>query len=361
MRRIPARYRVYKRLHEGLNQRLRTLGGGRWSSYCRPTSIALLMTERCNARCIHCDIWKNRGQEDSPSPDQWRTALSDVRQWLGPVHVFFTGGEALLKPMTIDLVAYASSIGLFVEVLSHGYWHDQSRIEKVALARPWRVTVSLDGIGDVHSRIRGRDLFFEKTDTTIRTLIQLRKEHRLDLVIWLKTVVMAANMDSVAEVARYAQRSGVEVFYQPIEQNYNTPEDPRWFEHSPTWPRDIEQAIAAVQELIGLKRAGLPIANSYQQLEAMIPYFRNPDALRVSTQSHAAHERRPSCAALTMLQLQANGDVTICAAQSPVGNIKATRIRAIWEQRPHWWERGCCMERRCSEAEKRTLSLAGPP
>jgi MoaA/NifB/PqqE/SkfB family radical SAM enzyme len=93
----------------------------------------------------------------------------------------------------------------------------------------------------------------------------------------------------------------------------------------------------------------------------MIPYFRNPDALRVSTQSHAAHERRPSCAALTMLQLQANGDVTVCASQPPVGNIKATRVRAIWEQRPHWWEGGCCMERRCSEAEKRTLSLAGRP
>ena len=47
---------------------------------------------------------------------------------------------------------------------------------------------------------------------------------------------------------------GLEVFYQPIEQNYNTPEDPTWFQHSDNWPKDRERAVAAVQELIELKR-----------------------------------------------------------------------------------------------------------
>ena len=113
---------IHKRLYESANYRLRTLAGGRFASSCRPTSIALLMTERCNARCIHCDIWKNRGPEESPSFEQWKTVLTDLRRWLGPVQVVFSGGEALLKSYTIDLVAYGSSIGLFVELLSHGFW-----------------------------------------------------------------------------------------------------------------------------------------------------------------------------------------------------------------------------------------------
>jgi hypothetical protein len=41
----------------------------------------------------------------------------------------------------------------------------------------------------------------------------------------------------------------------------------------------------------------------------------------------------------------------------PVGNIKSAPIRQIWEERPHWWEGGCCQERRCSEREKIALSL----
>jgi MoaA/NifB/PqqE/SkfB family radical SAM enzyme len=337
---------AYKRLYEGVNYRLRTFAGGRWAAYCRPTSIALLLTELCNARCVHCNIWKNRGKEDSPTAGQWKSVLSDLRRWLGPVQVVLTGGEALLKPFAIELVECSSSLGLFVELLTHGYWEDQSKIEALALARPWRVTVSLDGIGETHTRIRGRDKFFEKTTATIRTLQRVRKEQALEFSIRLKTVVMAHNLDDVCEVARYAGQDGLEVFYQPIEQNYNTAEDSAWFEQSENWPRDTQKAIAAVEELIALKRKGLPVANSYEQLEVMIPYFRDPGALRIAVQSHNAHEHRFSCDALTTLQFQANGDVTLCPHQGPVGNIKTTPIRQIWENRPHWWEAGCCLERR---------------
>src|SRR2546423_1496331 len=146
---------AYKRVYDGVNYRLRTLGGGRWASLCRPTSISLLLTELCNARCVHCDIWKNRGKEDSPTVDQW------------------------------------------------------------------------------------------------------------------KTVVMSHNLADGPKLAHYAADGGMEVFYQAIEQNYNTEEDARWFEHSDNWPADTGKAVAAVEQLIALKRQGLPIANSYNQLEAM--------------------------------------------------------------------------------------------
>ena len=348
---------AYRRVYEGVNYRLRTLGGGRWASRCRPTSIGLMLSYRCNARCVHCDIWKNRGKEDSPTLDHWKTLLSDLRAWLGPVHVFISGGEALLKPYAIDVAAHGSSIGLFVEFLTHGYWDDQSKIERLALAQPWRVTISLDGIGEVHNRIRGREKFFEKTSASIETLKRVRKENGLDFEIRLKTVIMRQNVDNVCEIARYANQDGMHVFYQPIEQNYNTSEDATWFEHSNTWPADTGKAVAAVNQLIQLKRNGLPIANSYAQLEAMIPYFRNPEALRIATQNHSAHENKILCSALTMLQIEADGNVVVCTGMEPVGNIKTERIQDIWEGRPQWWEGGCCLERRCSVAEKAALSL----
>ena len=347
----------YRRVYEAANYRLRGLAGGRWAAYCRPTSVAVLLTERCNARCVHCDIWKNRGQEDSPSVDQWKTVLEDLRHWLGSVQVTLTGGEALLRPFTPELVAHGTSLGLFVEVLTHGYWPDQSRIEKLASAKPWRVTVSLDGIGDTHSSIRGRAGFFQCTATSIQTLKRVRREHRLDLAIRLKNVLMEHNLHDACSVARFAHENGAEVFYQPIEQNYNTPEDPRWFESSGNWPKDPSKAVSVVKNLIELKRAGLPIKNSYAQLRAMIAYFRNPDASRVATQSHTAHESRQFCAALTNLQLQANGDVTNCAGRPPIGNIKASSIRRIWASRPRAWQDNCCLDSRRSDSEKHARLL----
>jgi len=347
----------YRRVYMGLNYRLRNLGGGRFAERCRPTDIGFMMTNLCNARCVHCDIWKNKGKDDTPTPEQYRAVLAEIRSWLGPVYVFFSGGEALLRPDTAGLLGYASSIGLFAEILTHGFWDDQSRIEEIALANPARITVSLDGVGETHTLIRGRKNFFEKTSRTIDTLCRVRAEHRLRFVIRLKTVIMRQNLHDVANVAEFAASNQVEVFYQPVEQNYNTPEDPRWFESSENWPANAEDAVAAVRALIALKRRGLPIRNSGAQLEAMIPYFRNPDALRVAVQSHTAHLLRPVCSALTNVQIQPNGDVLACFSKPPVGNIKTARLREIWSGRPHWWRNGCCMDSRCSAAEKENLGL----
>ena len=101
---------LYRRAYEGANYRLRGAAGGRFASWCRPTSIVILLTELCNARCVHCDIWKNKGKEDGPTFEEWKTVLRDLRSWLGPVHIAFSGGEGMLRPFTTDLAAYASSL-----------------------------------------------------------------------------------------------------------------------------------------------------------------------------------------------------------------------------------------------------------
>jgi len=337
---------TYRRIYLGFNYRLRTLAGGYFANACRPTSIALMLTERCNARCIHCDIWKNKGAEKSLELEDWKVVLRDLRRWLGPVHVVLSGGEALLKRFTLELVEYGSQLGLFIELLSHGFWDDEEKFVRLALAKPGRVTFSFDGVGETHSLIRGRDNFFEKTERSISVLNRTRGEHHLDFAIRLKTVVMEQNLDDVGEIAQFAEKNGFEVFYQPIEQNYNTAEDPRWFERSETWPKDPGRAVRAVEQLIRLKEKGMPIANSSAQLNAMIPYFRDPISFRMATQSHSAHEAVPLCSGLSMLEIHPNGDVSICTFQERVGNVLDQSIRDIWELRPRWWREGCCLGRR---------------
>ncbi len=131
-------------------------------------------------------------------------------------------------------------------------------------------------MGETHTKIRGRDKFFERTTASIATLDRIRKEQDLKYTVRLKCVLMSHNLDDVVKVAEYADQPGMEVYFQPIEQNYNTPEDAYWFKKSDNWPRDTEKAVATVQRLISLKDRGLPIANSIAQLRAMVPYFRDP-------------------------------------------------------------------------------------
>jgi MoaA/NifB/PqqE/SkfB family radical SAM enzyme len=352
---------IYRRLYEGVQHRLATAAGGRWAGHCRPTWVDFMLTARCNARCVHCDIWQNRGREETPSAEEWTRALSEVRTWLGPTRVGITGGEALLRPYAPELAAHGSAIGLFIEFLTNGYWKDQSRVERLARANPWRVTLSLDGLGETHDRVRGRSGFFEKTTTTVGTLKRIRAERKLGFGILLKTVLMSHNLDDACALAEYAAREGLEICYQPIEQNYDTPEDPLWFLSSGNWPADPDRAVAVVEDLLRLKRAGLPITNSTTQLEVMIPYFRDPAAWQVSTQAHTAHARKAGCAALGLIQVHANGDVKVCSAAPPVGNIREAGLREIWEGRPRWWEGGCCLERRLSAAERENPQFVQRP
>jgi MoaA/NifB/PqqE/SkfB family radical SAM enzyme len=154
---------------------------------------------------------------------------------------------------------------------------------------------------------------------------------------------MEHNLDDVCEVARFASRDGMDVFYQPIEQNYNTPQDARWYEASQNWPRDTAKAVRTVEELIRLKQQGLSIANTEGQLRVMARYFLDPEGLQRVTQAHVANGRKVTCAATSMLQVQANGDVKVCSRRPYVGNIRQLGIRRIWERRPHYWEAGCCL------------------
>lgn len=315
----------------------------------RPTFIALLLTRRCNARCVHCDIWKNTGPEKRLVLDQWKTLLGDLRRWLGPVDVLLTGGEALMLPEASDVAFWAASLGLRVEFLTNGYWKDQGRIKRLAAAGAWRVTVSLDAAGGVHSAIRGREDFWETVAGSIETLLAARRRGP-SFGVLLKTVVMQQNLDEAAGVARYAKSKGVEVLYQPVEQNYNTPDDPRWFEYAPTWPDDAEEAVAVIEELASLKAAGYPILNRLADFEAMKRYFRDPASIGAEVQAHVAHERRPTCCAISNLEIRPNGDVLTCAKMPPVGNVLSEPIRVIWAKRPRWWEKGCCMTRQPTSA-----------
>jgi MoaA/NifB/PqqE/SkfB family radical SAM enzyme len=350
---------AYRRVYEGVNFRMRSLAGGRFAQYCRPTWISFLLTERCNARCVHCDIWKNKGREDTPTPEHWARALSEIRDWLGPVHICLTGGEALLRPYTVDLIAHGSRLGLQMELLTHGWWKDQSRIEAAARANPWRVTLSFDGVGEVHDKVRGREGFFDRTHTTIETLKRIRREEGMNYSIRLKTVVMSHNLHNLGEVTKYATQEGVDVLFQAVEQNYNTESQSEWWLHTDNWPTDSEEAVAAVENLIALKREGYHIANTMERLEVMIPYFRDPGTWTEKIRSHTAHERRSACAALGLLQVNANGDVLVCYEKGPVGNLEESTIREIWENRPQFWESGCCQEQwASSEPELVTLERA---
>jgi MoaA/NifB/PqqE/SkfB family radical SAM enzyme len=139
-----------------------------------PKSICLILTESCNLKCLMCDIGRKneRKQDNGFSPltdaitrgeelmnmDDWKTLLDDIAGLNGHPLVLLTGTEPFLYPGILDLLDYGLSLNLNFHITTNGTLLSRFAYRLVELSTrrdSLRITISLDGIGEIHDAIRG--------------------------------------------------------------------------------------------------------------------------------------------------------------------------------------------------------------
>jgi MoaA/NifB/PqqE/SkfB family radical SAM enzyme len=120
--------------------------------------LVLFPHNRCNCRCLMCDIWRQRGRRE--------LSAADVARWLpewrrlGVERVMLSGGEALLHSDLWRLCGLLHAAGIGITLLSSGLLlaRDAARLAGVCDD----VVVSLDGPREVHDRIRNVPRAFDR-------------------------------------------------------------------------------------------------------------------------------------------------------------------------------------------------------
>lgn len=309
----------------------------------KPDFICAKMTMLCNSRCIHCNIWDMDFGEEEMTTEEWRRALDGLREWLGSFNMVFTGGEALLRDDMFDILAYAVSKDINVELLSNSIVVDDLMAQRIVDLGIAQFTTSFDGINAVtHDRFRGVSGFHARTLAALSALRTYRKIKNKPLKILLKTVVSANNLEELAAIARFTQEQGLEVLYQPIEQNYGEEPNAGWYKDSTLWIRDIVKLKDEIAQLQDLKRHGSPIVNSVDDLATIIRYFEYPDELMAAVQAHDTRSAVDTCRhAVTNFVISSNGDVRMCFKMDAIGNLRDSSPSAIWEKRKRCWVKPC--------------------
>jgi len=214
----------------------------RVSGRVSPVLAGYKITHRCNLSCTHCPYWRRTGGEQD-----FGGVLSTLNRLsrMGVRILILEGGEPLLwrdRKMEIrHVIDAARTLFRSVCMTTNG-------------TLPWKhlpldtVWVSLDGTRAVHDSIRGAGVF----DKVMNNLETEGKGHA-----YISTTINSLNVESVPAMVRELKglTAGVTIqFHYP----YQGLPDPLFIP-----PADRGEVL---DELIHLKRAGYPVANSFDSL-----------------------------------------------------------------------------------------------
>lgn len=162
-----------------------------------PFLVQLVVTRRCNLSCGYCNEYD---QTSAPvDTEVLRRRLDHVRR-LGAFSVELTGGEPMLHPKIVELVAHARAIGIpRVRMISNAYLLNEARVRELGRAGLDHMQISVDGV--------------RTNDTTVKVLGPLRNKllavaRAASFRVTLSAVVGAAPPEEVLEVIAFAREHG---------------------------------------------------------------------------------------------------------------------------------------------------------
>ncbi len=136
---------------------------------CAPTSsrerkpiVVWNITRTCNLKCIHCYSDSNAAQFDGElTLDQCRAVVDDLADYQANA-LLLSGGEPLVHPHFFEILEYACGKGLKVTISTNGTRIDEATARRLKALDVAYVGISLDGIGEVHDRFRGKPGAFDR-------------------------------------------------------------------------------------------------------------------------------------------------------------------------------------------------------
>jgi MoaA/NifB/PqqE/SkfB family radical SAM enzyme len=264
---------------------------------------------RCNCRCVMCDIWK-RDTAQEITRAQLEAQLESIES-LGVEWVVFTGGEALMHSDLHSLCAPLRERGIRLTLLSSGILLERRAISIIQDFDD--LVVSLDGPAAVHDRIRRVDRAFDRLRAGVERIAALRPE----FPIAARCTVQRENATALVDTWRAAHELGLHsISYLAADLTSDA------FNRRPNAAPDVapDPTLLAgeIDRLIATGECGGFIAESPAKLRRIVRHFRGE------------FESPPCNAPWVSAVIEADGAVRPCFFQPPIGRLAGgTTLRDI--------------------------------
>ncbi|GAB6157767.1 putative heme d1 biosynthesis radical SAM protein NirJ1 [Desulfotomaculum varum] len=127
-------------------------------------------TRTCNLRCRHCYSESDHKKYDELSTREAKQFIDDLAAFRVPV-LLISGGEPLLRPDFFELARYAGQQGIRITVSTNGTLITPEVAQQLKEIGVGYVGISLDGIGEINDRFRGRAGAYEAALRGIRNCL----------------------------------------------------------------------------------------------------------------------------------------------------------------------------------------------
>lgn len=241
----------------------------------KPFVVLIEPTLRCPMACKFCDLPTDRtfpkGRE--LAIERWKEILDELHDFSPLIRsVYISGGEPFLRRDLIELIEHAHSIGLGTRTLTIGYFCEPVLLDRLCASPMDILKFSLHSSRrDVHNELVGRDTF----DRAVRAITYLRSNGYTGRLGMLCTA-FAGNADHLDEVARFGADLGLdEIYFRPLFGQTVANRTQELLVRPPNYhPEcvvpDVSALRRSIEELKRLRRAGLPIIDSDEQLDAIV-------------------------------------------------------------------------------------------
>ncbi len=284
----------------------------------KPVTFYGLVNERCNVKCRYCEYWRLKHYVPEMTIDEWKSALTSIKEFVGNFSINFSGGEPFIKPGFIDLLGWCSSNNISAGVTTNGSALTKRNAAAVVASNPFNVNISVDApTAEVHDYLRGYPGLFEKLSNGIRYLIAERDRQGKRFPINIKPTVNAKNFRLMPALVNWAMAKGVScVQLQPMDRWTPETYDELWIEDA-----ELNEFERVVEQLFEMQRRGAPSLTPPNILRLFPDNFRG---------KKAPVEVLPCRVGMRDFFIRTDGQVEVCVHYPPIGNIREQSARDIW-------------------------------
>jgi len=171
------------------------------------------VTRLCNQRCRQCNIHENREGSPYMNYAEYRVVARKLQKY-GSLVGMISGGEPLLHPDIIDILAHAKKIFPLSVSLVSGLYFDYDKIENViafCLKNGINIQTSLDGLGGNGDYLRGVKDHAEIVLGNMKKITALKKELGSSSFTYANCVLSAKNLHQVPDIIEVCKEAGWEV------------------------------------------------------------------------------------------------------------------------------------------------------